>query len=100
MCAEVKRGCGAKKSIHEIPGSMRVVYQEDHNHEPPVVPRVRPEVKKRAMEQLATGSKVGAIHKRLVVDTPQATASRKDIPTVQQLYSWKHQIITRDLPTG
>ncbi len=100
ICAEKKRKrCSAKKTIFQVPGSPQVVYENYHNHYPPPVPYVLEDVKREAMTMLDGGGKVAKIHKQLVLKAPD-DADRKNIPSIQQLHNWKHQLNTKHLPTG
>ena len=79
VCAEHQHGCQAKKSLHDIPGNARVVYKGEHHNHKPSQPRVRLEVKEKVINQLQTGSKPSAIHKQLVIYSPET--SRKQVPS-------------------
>ncbi len=69
----------------------------DHNHSAPVTPKVKEDIKKKVISQLKVGAKPSVIHKELVNNSE--SSSRKDIPTVQQMYNWKHNLTMEYLPS-
>lgn len=95
------KGCKAIKEIVKKATATSTDYKGAHNH-PPLPPdkqRISFEAKEVVMSQLAVGAKPSVIQ-RYLVNNASGPISRKDVPTMQQMYNWSHQMVAATLPTG
>jgi hypothetical protein len=101
-CSEKKtKGCLAIKNVVTGPSGVKIDFKHAHNH-PPLPPdkqRVSFEVKETVMSQLVVGTKPSVIQQHLV-NNASGPISRRDVPTMSQMYNWKHQMVMATLPTG
>lgn len=98
VCSEKARGCKAKKEVHHLSGGNSITYYEMHDHQPTSPPKLSPIVESKVVAQLEVGAKPSAIHKQIVLESPDL--SRKNVPTMNQLYKLKHKILTQHFPTS
>ncbi len=97
-------GCSAKyQSIslkdNKDSKSRILKFVNDHNHPPISNPRIRQEVKEKAIIQFSAGATPSNVHAGLIRDAPLPLSSA-DAPTLSQVKKWKHEFSMKEMPSG
>lgn len=94
-CCE--KGCTARYQVTETyDGKMVSKYSGYHNHAPSPKLRVSKEQKEFAQSAMLAGAAPSNVHKQLVNNATSLSA----VPSMSQLYNWKHALSVKDMPTG